>query len=158
MDRAIALAPKIARLYRGRAGIELVRKNPTPESRGRLKRDLREAIRLESPGSAVLALDQTNLARVLAREDRDREALAACNAALTVVPDHTPAHELRLDLLRKLKRYDELIRSCDVLLANGKASADLYRLRGLAREDQKQYAAAIEDFTQAIALRPGSAP
>jgi tetratricopeptide (TPR) repeat protein len=56
-----------------------------------------------------------------------------------------------------MKRYDEFIKSCDVLLAIGRPSADLYQLRGLARQNQREYPSAIADFTQAIALEPKSA-
>ncbi len=57
-----------------------------------------------------------------------------------------------------MKRYNELIASCDALLARGKPSAEVYQLRGLARENQGEYTVAIADFTQAIAIKPGSAP
>jgi serine/threonine protein kinase/Tfp pilus assembly protein PilF len=157
ITRAIALAPKLPSLYRGRAAFNLARKDPKRAQRAQALRDLDQAIQLEAPGNAVLALDQTNRAKLLAREDHDEAALAACESALRAIPDHAPAHELRLELLRKLKRYGELIKSCDVLLAKGKTSADLYEQRGLARQDQRDYAGAIEDFTQAIARRPGSA-
>ena len=92
------------------------------------------------------------------RERRDEEALAAFEAALKVVPDYAEAHRLRLDLLGKLKRHSEVIQSCDALLAQAKPSAELYQLRGLAKERLKDYPGAIADFTQAIVLRPGSAP
>jgi tetratricopeptide (TPR) repeat protein len=105
-----------------------------------------------------VARDHTDRARLFYRDNRESEAMAACNAALKAAPDYLPAHEIRHDLLRKMKRYDELIQSCDALLATGKATADLYELRGLAREDQRDYSSAIADFTQAIALKPGSAP
>ena len=77
---------------------------------------------------------------------------------MKVVSDYAEAHRLRLDLLGKLKRHSEVIRSCDALLAQGKPSAELYQLRGLAKERLKDYPGAIADFTQAIVLRPGSAP
>jgi tetratricopeptide (TPR) repeat protein len=68
------------------------------------------------------------------------------------------AHRLRIELLRKLKRYHDVVRSCDAVLTDGKPSADLYEFRGLAKEKLRDYQGAIEDQTLAIALRPGSAP
>jgi tetratricopeptide (TPR) repeat protein len=60
-------------------------------------------------------------------------------------------------VLRKLKRHSEVIRSCDVLLARGKSSAELYELRALAKQDLKDYDGAIEDNTLAHAMKPRSA-
>ena len=90
-------------------------------------------------------------------DHRDAEALAACDAALGVVPDYDEAHRLRIDLLLKLKRYDEVIRSCDALIARGKATSAIYELRGLARSELKDFPGAIEDVTNAMALRPDRA-
>ena len=67
------------------------------------------------------------------------------------------AHRLRLDLLLKRKRYDDVIRSCDALIARGKATPKIYELRGLARSERKDFPGAIEDVTNAMALRPDRA-
>ena len=104
-------------------------------------RDLEQAIRLEKPGDPVVARDHTHRGRLLDHEGRHEEALAAFEAALKVVPDYAEAHKLRLDLLGKLKRHSEIILSCDALLAQGKPSAELYQLRGLAKESLKDYPA-----------------
>ena len=77
---------------------------------------------------------------------------------MKVDPDYLDAHRLRIEVLRKLKRYDEVIRSCDALLARGKPSSELYEFRGLAKEKLRDYQGAIEDQTLAIALHPGTAP
>ena len=155
--RAIALRPDWAPLYRARARCEPGARSQTPAQRARALADLEQAIRLEPPGSPFLALDHTNRARLLHREGREEEALAACEAALKVDPDYLDAHRLRIEVLRKLKRHDEVIRSCDALLTRGKPSAELYELRGLAKEKLKDYQGAIEDQTLAIALHPGTA-
>ena len=88
---------------------------------------------------------------------REDEALAECNAALKITPGHFDASRVRVDVLRKLKRYDEVIRSCDALLNTGKPSSELYELRALAKEKLRDYQGAIEDQTLAIALKPGAA-
>jgi tetratricopeptide (TPR) repeat protein len=95
---------------------------------------------------------------VLNLEHRQTEALAACDAALAVVADFEAAHRLRIKLLLDIGRCREAAASCDALLAGGKSSAVLYELRGLARTELADYGRAIEDFTQAIALRPEWAP
>ena len=149
--------PDLAALYRARADVDLGRKEQTPSQRERALRDLETAIRLEPPGSPFLSIDQTNRAQLLHREGREDEALAACEAALEVDPNFLEAHRLRIDVLRKLKRHSEVIRSCDALLTRGKPSAELYELRALAKQDLNDYQGAIEDDTLAIAMRPRSA-
>ena len=94
---------------------------------------------------------------MLHTEHREDEALKACDAALAVDGNFLDAHLLRIDVLRKLNRHSEVIRSCDVLLARGKPSAELYELRALARQDLKDYDGAIEDNTLAHAVKPLSA-
>ncbi len=76
----------------------------------------------------------------------------ACEAAIERVGDNLDAHRLRLDLLRKAKQYDDVIRSCDAIIARGRASADIYALRALAREELRDFPGAIEDFTSAMSL------
>ena len=88
---------------------------------------------------------------------RGRRRLAACDAALKVDPGYLDAHQLRIEVLRKLKRHDEVIRSCDALLTRGRPSSELYEFRGLAKEKLRNYEGAIEDQTLAIALDPGAA-
>jgi tetratricopeptide (TPR) repeat protein len=86
---------------------------------------------------------------------RDEEALAACDAALKVLPDYVDAHRLRVMVLLDLKRYDEVLRSCDGALAEGKPWVDLHEIRGLARAGRRDFAGAIADYTLALEQRPG---
>ena len=74
------------------------------------------------------------------------------------MPNYLDAHRLRLDVLLAMKRYDDIIRSCDVLLARERPSVALYELRALARTGQGDYAGAIEDDTKALSLSPNSVP
>ncbi len=152
-SRAIALRPESAALYRDRAKVDLSRQDPTPAQRARALRDLEQAIKLETPDNPVLAQDHTNRGRLLALDHRDALALAAWDAALKVDPDYEEAHRLRINSLFKLKRYDEVIRSCDALIARGKAAPPIYELRGLARTERKDFPGAIEDLTNAMAPR-----
>jgi eukaryotic-like serine/threonine-protein kinase len=156
-SRAIAVEPGSPGLYRGRAEISLARRVLTPAERTRALADLQAAIRLETPGRDVLALDHTRCAALLHALGRSAEALSACGAALKVRPSHPGANQLHIQILLELKRYDEVQRSCDELLARDKSSGAIYELRGLARTASKDHAGAIEDFTQAIALQPGRA-
>ncbi len=155
--RAIALQSGSAPLYRARAEVELARNDPTGDQRARALLDLDQAIRFESPSNPVLALDHARRAKLLHDAHRLPEALAACEAAIKVERDRKEAHQLRIQVLLDLKRYDDVIRSCDSLLARDKTSAWPYELRGLARSSKKDFPGAIEDDTQAIALEPGRA-
>jgi tetratricopeptide (TPR) repeat protein len=139
-------------LYRDRAGVDLARRESTPAHRARALSDLEQAIRREQPGNPLLARDHVRRARLLAFDRRDAEALAACDEAIAVVRDDEEAHRLRLDLLLRLKRHDDVIRSCDILIARGRVSAALYERRALAREQVRDLPGAIEDFTGALAL------
>jgi eukaryotic-like serine/threonine-protein kinase len=154
--RAITLQPDLAQLYRARADVDRRRKDQNSAQRERALRDLETAIRLDPPGSSFVAVDQTNRGTLLLRQGRDSEALAACDGALEVDPNFLVTHRLKIDVLRKLKRQAEVIRSCDALLTRGKPSAELYELRALAKQELSDYQGAIEDDTLAIALRPGN--
>jgi tetratricopeptide (TPR) repeat protein len=107
-----------------------------------------------APGDPVAARDHTNRARLLHLGGRDQEAMDACAAALKIAPDYAAAHLLRLRLLLHLRRDDEVLQSCEVLLAKDKPSTDLYELRALARARLGDYPGAIEDDTKALGLRP----
>jgi serine/threonine protein kinase/tetratricopeptide (TPR) repeat protein len=154
---AIERQPKMAALYRGQAGVVLARKDSSAPERASALRDLDQAIRLENPANPVLASDHTNRGQLLMLEHRDAEALAAFEAAVRIVPDYQEAHRLALNLLLGLKRYHDVVRSCDALVARGKPAAATFELRGLARAELKDFAGAIEDLTSALALRPDRA-
>jgi tetratricopeptide (TPR) repeat protein len=159
--RAIAVrpdAPESAALYRDRAAVDLARRESTPAHRARALSDLEQAIRLGRPDNPVLARDHTQRGLLLYQEHREAEALAACDAALKVVPNYDEALRLRIDVLLAMGQFGEVVRSCDALMAGGKASARVVELRALAREGLKDYAGAIEDATVAVALATDKAP
>ena len=65
---------------------------------------------------------------------------------------------MRISALMELKRYDEVLASADAYIARGKPSAEIFEIRGLAREARRHYAAAIADFNRALELTPDAAP
>ena len=155
-SHAIALRPNWAPLYRARADVELSRKDPSAVRQAKALDDVEQAIRLSAPDDPVRARDYTTRARLLHLARQDKEALAACETALKVVPNYADAHRLRLDLLLAMSKFEEVISSCDALLTQGKASVALYELRALARAGQGDYAGAIADNTEALTLSPNS--
>jgi tetratricopeptide (TPR) repeat protein len=169
--KAIVLRPNWAPLYRGRANVFLGLKDLSPELREMTlseledaiervskdrriaaSRDLADAIRYESPGNHLIAADWTKQAALFRAAQREPEALDACEEALKIVPRYAPAHELRIKVLLDMRQYDDLIRSCDVVLAWAKPSAELYELRGIAKNAIAEFSGAIRDYTHALAL------
>ena len=118
-DRAIACHPEptvLAGLYRTRALIYASRRDITPGQKDSALRDLEEAIRLE-PDKALQASDQVWRARLFFAGGQPQEALAACDAALKLIPDDPEAHRVRISALMELKRYDEVLTSADAYIA-----------------------------------------
>jgi tRNA A-37 threonylcarbamoyl transferase component Bud32 len=153
--RALGVKPAYSPLFRERARVQRNRDGRTPEHSRAALADLQEAIRHEQPGSRIVAQDQTWRADLLRQLHRPEDALAACDAALQVVPDDTDANRLRVLVLLDLKRYDEVIGSCDRALAQGKSSAGLHEIRGQARAGRQDFAGAIADYTLELEARPG---
>ena len=52
-----------------------------------------------------------------------------------------------------LKRYEEVIASCDAYLAREQPTIEVLEIRGLARVDRQNYSGAIADYTHAIELK-----
>jgi tetratricopeptide (TPR) repeat protein len=169
--RAIELRPNWAPLYRGRASVYLGLKDLSPElqqmtlsaledairqvsvkRRDAASRDLADAIRLETPGNHLIAADWTKQAALWREAERNDEALDACDKAIAIVRRYAPAHELRIKVLLDLSQYEDLIESCDIVLAWSKPSAKLYELRGIAKNAIEDYSGAIGDFTLSLDL------
>ena len=64
----------------------------------------------------------------------------------------------RIETLVILKRYDQVLSSCDAYLAREKPTAEILGIRSLALLGRRDYACAIADLTRAIALRPAPEP
>jgi tetratricopeptide (TPR) repeat protein len=65
---------------------------------------------------------------------------------------------VRIQILLDLRRHDEVLKSSEALLAQGKPSAELYALRAAARTKLQDYAGAIQDDTMALGLQLDQAP
>jgi tetratricopeptide (TPR) repeat protein len=154
MNRAIALEPGMAALYHGRALARLDGGDLPADQAEQALRDLEESARLEPAGSRYAVADHIRRGRLLLNRARPQEALAAADAALAIAPDSAQAHGVRIGALLQTERYDEVLESCDVALAGGAATAELYRVRGLARAARDDFAGAIDDYTHALALHP----
>jgi tetratricopeptide (TPR) repeat protein len=154
ISRAIALAPRMAALYRGRALTRLDSGELPADQVEEALHDLEESARLEPAGSRGAADDHVRRGRLLLGRARPQEALAAAAAALAIAPDSPLAHVVRVGALLQTERYDEVMDSCDAALTRGAATAELYRVRGLARAARNDFAGAIDDYTHALAQDP----
>jgi serine/threonine protein kinase/Tfp pilus assembly protein PilF len=153
--RAIDCRPEpivAAGLYRSRALLHGYR-DITYDQRKAALRDLEEAIRHE-PDNVLKVRDHVSCARLFAGGRQAREALAACDAALELIPNDSGAHRMRISALMDLKRYDDVLASADAYIARGEPSPMIFEIRGLAREVRKDFTAAIADFNGALELTP----
>jgi tetratricopeptide (TPR) repeat protein len=158
--RAIACRPEpgvLASLYRSRALLRANRTDLTPAQRAAALDDFEQAIRQE-PDKAKKASDQVWRARLFLRANQCPEALAACDAALSLAPDDPEAHRVRVASLMELKRYDAVLASANAYLARGKPIAEILEIRGLAHQARRNYTAAIADFSRALDLAPAAEP
>jgi len=155
LGKAIEIEPGLAALYRGRALARLDGASPATDDAEASLHDLETAARLEPAGSRAAAGVLTLRSQLLLRLRRPAEAIADANAALAIASDSGRAHLARIAALLALEKYDDVISSCDAALAAGYPSSDLYRLRGLARYGRNDFAGAIDDYNQALALAGG---
>jgi tetratricopeptide (TPR) repeat protein len=157
IERARDPAMRVA-LHRVRARLHSSRRDTTPEQRAEALRDLEEAIRLGGDDRSKIADDQVERARLLFHGGQAEAALDACAAAIALVGLHAEALQLRISALMALKRYDEVLGSCDAYLSREKPTVEVLEIRGLARLARRELSGAIADFTRAIELRPDLAP
>ena len=152
-DRAIELEPKMAALYRGRALARLDGLDIDRTEKERATSDLATSSHLEPPGLAS-ASDHVARSFLLFDLDRPADVLSAADAAIAIAPNLASAHLMKVTALVALKKLDGAIESCDIALAGGLATPDLYQIRGRIRFDNKDYPGAIEDYSRALSLRP----
>jgi tetratricopeptide (TPR) repeat protein/tRNA A-37 threonylcarbamoyl transferase component Bud32 len=155
---AIACHPEpnvLAALYRTRALIYAPRRTIPASQRDSALRDLEQSIGHE-PDPVQRASDHVWRARLFFGGGRSEQALSACDAALGLVPDDPDAHRVRLSALMKLRRYQDVLSAADGYLAGGKPIAEIFEIRGVARQARGDQAAAIVDFHRALELTPES--
>jgi eukaryotic-like serine/threonine-protein kinase len=150
-DIAIRLAPDQASVYHNRAMVSLDRQD-FDSALG----DFEQAIRLASGPSRSLADDHANRGRILHRQKRYADALAAYEAALKLQPDNRTVERLRADTLLALGRGAEALHAFDHFLEPSDPDPGAYRERGFERARLADYAGAQADFTRALALDPNS--
>src|SRR5262249_4798020 len=82
-------------------------------------------------------------------------SMTASRAALAKAPHSAFAHGLLAEALLKRQRYREAAQEYDLYLhEHGPKVADVYRGRGAARVKLADFAGAVADYTEALALQP----
>jgi tetratricopeptide (TPR) repeat protein len=156
-DRAVAVGPQVADVYRCRGHFAGQRGD-----RAAARRDLRRAAELDA-ATPRAADDHVEVGRLWQADGKYDEVVAACDAALAVVADHAAALRLRAGALLELRRYREAAASFDRYLGRGEpgahapALAEAYRLRGLTRSQLGLHEGALQDYTRALEIRPDAA-
>lgn len=152
--RAIERNPTLPVLYRLRSQARLDPRAATAADRVAALADLDTAIRLQPRGSRDLAGDHKQRGRLLHQDDRIDDALSAYTSALSLQPEDPEAHALRIAVLLELGRFEQVKAACDAYLARGAPTAEIHRLRGLARVAVADFPGAIDDYTRSMVLKP----
>jgi tetratricopeptide (TPR) repeat protein len=173
LDRAVALRRDQAALYRTRARLQLRR-----QDLGAAMHDLDEAIRLQGtappPASGedarLLAEDHLERALILYRGSQYAEAAEACAEAVRVRDEFVVAYRLQGLALLQLAQADrhgpaapreELYRRAleafDRCRARGRPAVEVFRGHATGSVELGRYQAAVDDYTQALALAPEDA-
>jgi serine/threonine protein kinase/lipoprotein NlpI len=140
-------------LHRSRALLHTNRQDASPAERSAALHDLDEAIRLEPGNRAQQARDHVERARLYFGGGQFEEALKAGNEATELLADEPSAHQVKISTLMALKRFDDVLGSCDAYLAKEKPTVEILEIRGLARVAHQNHSGAISDYTQALGLR-----
>jgi len=134
----------LAAAYRSRAALQ-VQRDRTEEAAS----DYLEASRKDPRAS-----DHIERGRILLKARQNDKALGALDEALKLQADESTAHHLRALALMELKRPAEALPALDRCLEKGKPTAAICELRGRVKAQLGDHAGAVEDYSQAITLKP----
>jgi serine/threonine protein kinase/tetratricopeptide (TPR) repeat protein len=149
---AIERKPKLALLYRDRAYVHLLRDDQVAALQ-----DFETVIELE-PAGPKTHKDHVERALIFSRSGKHQEGVQACAAALLLRPNYPEAHRVCGEILLAMKKYKEALHSFDRYLASrGVPVVEVFQARALAHAALNDFSAAIDEYTQAITLKPGDA-
>jgi serine/threonine protein kinase/Tfp pilus assembly protein PilF len=159
LGKAIEREPHAAFVYHDLALVHESR-SEWPAALADLKHEIEELQRAGPQADArELARAHVERGRVLYQVRKDREAVAAYDAALKTYPGYADAHFRRAEALLRLADYQEACAGCDRYFhEKGRPRADVYRLRGSAHENLGRHAEAVRDYTLALELEPRDGP
>jgi len=152
LDEAVRREPGLGTAYRNRARLLMEH----GDEAGAL-RDLAEAVKREARQARNLAEDDTDTAAIHYRANWFRDAADACDRALAASPDAAIALRIKAEALIELKELAAAVALFDRYVGKSEPSADVYRARGLLRQELDRPGGAMEDFTRALEMAPDSA-
>jgi tetratricopeptide (TPR) repeat protein len=144
LDHAVALSPSPAALYRKRAGWSLALGRPADA--------LADLDRI----GALTPADRSQRGWLLYTLRRYPEAVREADAALAARPDLKPALRVRAESLIELGRPREAVAAFTAYLRLER-DAEAFARRARARSACGDLVGVIDDYTQALALRPDPA-
>jgi len=150
LNQAVELAPHVAKPYRARAQVHLTRDLPAALA------DFDMALAREAAESPARVEILVERGKILLRQDRTPESLAAFDAALAYDEHHAEAHRLRAEALLALERGAEALPSLTEVVLRSEPSADVLQKRAFERSRRGEFAGAIADYTAALELEPAA--
>jgi serine/threonine protein kinase/tetratricopeptide (TPR) repeat protein len=147
LDAAARFRPDLPLVQRRRGDLLLERHEPDAALRY-----FEEAIRMEPAGSKSPALvsDYVECGGIRYSQGRFAEAVADCEAALRLAPEHALAHHVRGEALLKLKRPRDAEQAFGQSLKYKPGFGPALRARGEARVRLGDFAGAVDDYSQAL--------
>jgi tetratricopeptide (TPR) repeat protein/tRNA A-37 threonylcarbamoyl transferase component Bud32 len=152
LDEAARRAPLVALVPRERARIRAAQGDFVAA-----ELDFREAARLEEADPAARADDLCLVGEMIFRQGRPSEAIGAWEMAIDIDAEHSRSHLWRAMALVETQQFSEALPSFEAALRTGAPSLELHLTRGLCRASLGDYAAAIDDYSRAIAIAPTAA-
>jgi tetratricopeptide (TPR) repeat protein len=152
LDQALDLCPDNPALYSERARLHALSGHPEAA-----RRDFEQVIAREPPGgrSDRLVAARVELAHLKHLAGENAAALTDCDAVIAARPDFPEAHRQRAEVLLALggRSKDAGAELDEYLRLGGKPTPEAHRARGLLHAQRREYAKAVEAYTQALLLR-----
>jgi tetratricopeptide (TPR) repeat protein len=149
LQRAIALQPDQYLAYLNRASVFEKQQNAVAAAE-----QFRLALQRQPP-ALVLASYHAERGRELCQAHQYDACVAACQQALKHRGDCAQAHGILGQAFLALHRYQEAADSFDQYLQwDGPPKPDIYRGRGQARMDLKNFRGAADDYSHVLVLEP----
>lgn len=112
------------------------------------------------PVCSLMAQDNAGIDALLAEADgfiaqkKLTEALSITQNAIDIAPSSVPALQKRINILFLMNNEKESVRYADEAIRSFPEVAEFYYLRGIINNSRGKYIKAVDDFNQAIDLRP----
>lgn len=152
LDEAARVAPPDAAVMRLRGEVQARRGEFIAA-----ERDLRAAVALDRNVDAARAEHLTALGQVLAQQGNLEEAVQSLDEARRLAPGVPKTHLWRGAVLVSLGRHEDALRAFDEFQRDGgEPNAVFHHYRALCRQQSRDFAGAIDDWSRAAELEPSA--